>query len=82
MKVIVTESNITYYRLLITPHIIIVGKVLDLIFINCENVINPLAMHSSIVYPVTSDHCLISLAYYQTFSNCMTPTYCVCLSQR
>ena len=53
----------------------IAGNVLDLIFTNCDSVINSLAIHSNIVHPVTSDHYLISLNYYQTFSKCKTPTY-------
>ena len=52
------------------------GNILDLIFTNCDSVINSLVMHSNIVHPVTSDHYLISLtlSYYQTFSKCKTPT--------
>ena len=58
-------------------HIYVAGNVLDLIFTNCDSVINSLAIHSSIVHPVTSDHYLISLtlSYYQSFSKCKTPTY-------
>ena len=39
--------------------------------------INSLLIHSDIVYPVTSDHYLISfiLSYHQTLSNCTIPTY-------
>ena len=54
------------------------GNVLDLIFTDCDSVINSLVIHSNIVHPVTSDHYLISLlSYYQTFSKCKTPTLCM-----
>ena len=55
----------------------IAGNVLDLIFTNCDCVINSMVIHSNILHPVTSDHYLISLtlSYYQTFSKCKIPTY-------
>ena len=57
-----------------------------IIFISIMNILSRLSfylnyrtalIHSDTVYPVTSDHYLISftLSHYQTLSNCTTPTY-------